>query len=300
MQMETHSKLGVHSPSAAAQFSPQPMYDQQHKGSPRMAPYPGPPGGLDFKSELRPAAQTLKQMAEQHQHKTQLGMNFSPAAAAAAVAAGGNHPGGAARNVRSPYGDFSFPTGNEATFMHSPTSGPPPPPYLNKQQTPPYGPQGDMMGLQQGANTFSLEQKRQMAMQQQKMNFAKSGGAPGGPQVPPPQMGGPQQQPFSPYGSPNHGSPQYMARGQQPPGGPQGPPPQSQFAGGSTPPHRPPSLPGNPVAAGSLHLSQSQQMHISQQAGQQHMQVGHGIFILNQDWINVGSQMVRISVLTQS
>lgn len=283
--METHSKLGVHSPSAAAQYSPQPMYEQQqHKASPRMPPYAGgPPNSLDFKSELRPAAQTLKQMAEQHQHKTQLGMNFSPAAAAAAVAAGGNHPGGAARNVRSPYGDFSFPTGNEASFMHSPTSGPPPPPYLNKQQTPPgaFGPQ-DMMSMQQqqSASTFTLEQKRQLAMQQQqqKMGFPKGAAGVGGPQGPP-QMGGPpqqqQQQPFSPYGSPNHGSPQYMARGQQPPNGPQGP--QPQFAGGSTPPHRPPSLPGNP-AAGSLHMSQSQQMHISQQAGQQHMQVGPTIF----------------------
>lgn len=34
---------------------------------------------MDFsKAELSPAAQTLKQMAEQHQHKSQLGMSFTP------------------------------------------------------------------------------------------------------------------------------------------------------------------------------------------------------------------------------
>lgn len=51
--------------------------------------------GLEFgKGEMSPAAQTLKQMAEQHQHKTQLGMNF---------------PGG--RTPRSPYADYQFQQG---------------------------------------------------------------------------------------------------------------------------------------------------------------------------------------------
>ncbi|KAF4533045.1 hypothetical protein B566_EDAN002608 [Ephemera danica] len=261
--LEHSSKLGVHSPGniGQQQFSPQPGYggDNMNKQGPRIQAY----SGLDFKSELRPAAQTLKQMAEQHQHKTQLGMSFGPAAAAAAVAvaaAGGNAAGGGARNVRSPYGEF-FPTGNEASFMHSPTSGPPPP-YLSKQQAG-FGP--DLVGMQQCNAGFTMEQKRQMAaMQQQqqaKMNF--------GPTKQTPQQATPQQ-PFSPYGSPNHGSPQYMARGQQP--GPQPTPQQQQQPpppfGGSTPPHRPPSLP----PAASLHISQAQQMHVTQQTGPNQMQ----------------------------
>ncbi|PNF15140.1 hypothetical protein B7P43_G15577 [Cryptotermes secundus] len=59
-----------------SQYSPQPVYDPQSLSKARMAPYPP---GL---AELSPAAQTLKQMAEQHQHKTQLGMSFNPAGSA--------------------------------------------------------------------------------------------------------------------------------------------------------------------------------------------------------------------------
>lgn len=54
-----------------------------------------PYSNMDFaKTELSPAAQTLKQMAEQHQHKNQMGLNFNP--------------GNRAPNSRSPYSDFQF------------------------------------------------------------------------------------------------------------------------------------------------------------------------------------------------
>ncbi|KZC10158.1 Neurogenic protein mastermind [Dufourea novaeangliae] len=51
-------------------------------GSAQYSPARLPYSGLDFKSEMSPAAQTLKQMAEQHQHKSQqLGLGgFNPSA----------------------------------------------------------------------------------------------------------------------------------------------------------------------------------------------------------------------------
>lgn len=50
---------------------------------------------MDFvKTELSPAAQTLKQMAEQHQHKNQMGLSFNP--------------NNRTPNSRSPYPDFQY------------------------------------------------------------------------------------------------------------------------------------------------------------------------------------------------
>ncbi|CAH1126964.1 unnamed protein product [Ceutorhynchus assimilis] len=54
-----------------------------------------PYSNMDFaKTELSPAAQTLKQMAEQHQHKSQMSLNYNP--------------GNRVPNARSPYSDFQF------------------------------------------------------------------------------------------------------------------------------------------------------------------------------------------------
>lgn len=67
-------------------YSP-PVFEGQ-QGKNRMS-YPN----MDFaKTELSPAAQTLKQMAEQHQHKNQMGLQFNPNARVP--------------NARSPYSDF--------------------------------------------------------------------------------------------------------------------------------------------------------------------------------------------------
>jgi hypothetical protein len=224
------------------QYSPQSVYDPQSLSKARMAPYPP---GLN---ELSPAAQTLKQMAEQHQHKTQLGMSFSPA--------------GTTRNVRSPYGEFQFASSGGSPGAGSNTGAPP---YLNKQ-----------VPVSGGGNSF-VNSSAQVELMKQEVVFSatQNSGRQAMQQTPSKQAGGagspmmgtgypnaPKQQ-YSPYGSPgplpNHGSPQYLPRGQTPQGTPQH---VGQFSS-STPP-RPPSCPGT----ASLQINQAQQMQVNQQ-GQQ-------------------------------
>ncbi|KAI4457424.1 maml-1 domain [Holotrichia oblita] len=77
-----HSPLGINQ-----NYSPNPVYENKN----RLA-Y----SNIDFgKTELSPAAQTLKQMAEQHQHKNQMGLSYNP--------------NGRTPNSRSPYPDFPLP-----------------------------------------------------------------------------------------------------------------------------------------------------------------------------------------------
>ncbi|PSN57507.1 hypothetical protein C0J52_01597 [Blattella germanica] len=272
---------GVNSPSPLMagnpQYSPQPVYDPQSLSKSRMAPYPG-------LAELSPAAQTLKQMAEQHQHKTQLGMSFNPAAA---------------RNVRSPYGEFQFPPTGGNDYLGSPTGGAPnnagAPTYLNKQGAGNSfvnsGTQAElikqevMFNASQTAfanNNMQELQKRQVMPQQasqqpQAPTVQQPQVAQQSANKPPGATGNPimgatyntAKQQYSPYGSPgplpNHGSPQYLPRGQAP-GGPGTVPQGAQHVGqfnSSTPP-RPPSCPGS----AGLQINQAQQMQINQQ-GQQ-------------------------------
>lgn len=92
----------THSPLLSnSQYSP-PVFENQLNKT-RM-PY----SNMDFnKSELSPAAQTLKQMAEQHQVKNQLGLSFNP------------NPN-RTPNARSPYtSDFNF---NQNDYVGSPNS----------------------------------------------------------------------------------------------------------------------------------------------------------------------------------
>ncbi|KAK4883013.1 hypothetical protein RN001_006332 [Aquatica leii] len=71
-------------------YSP-PIFEGQGSMSKNRMSY----SNMDFgKTELSPAAQTLKQMAEQHQHKNQMGLTFNPNTRAP--------------NPRSPYPDFQF------------------------------------------------------------------------------------------------------------------------------------------------------------------------------------------------
>ncbi|XP_025832274.1 neurogenic protein mastermind-like isoform X1 [Agrilus planipennis] len=67
------------------------------------------------KTELSPAAQTLKQMAEQHQHKSQIGLSFNP--------------NNRSLNSRSPYQDFQFQgeygSPSNQNFKNSPNFTPP-------------------------------------------------------------------------------------------------------------------------------------------------------------------------------
>jgi hypothetical protein len=228
------------------QYSPQPVYDPQPLSKARMAPYAP---GL---AELSPAAQTLKHMAEQHQHKTQLGMSFNPAATA--------------RNVRSPYGEFQFPPSGGSPGSGGSGGSAGAPSYLNKQ-VPGAGGGGSFVtsGSQSDQVMFSATQTAftnngRQVLQQQTGN--KQAGAAGNSMMGAGYGSAPKQQ-YSPYGSPgplpNHGSPQYLPRSQAPQGVPQH---VGQF-NSSTPP-RPPSCPGT----AGLQINQAQQMQINQQ-GQQ-------------------------------
>ncbi|KAL6427985.1 hypothetical protein ACFW04_008411 [Cataglyphis niger] len=246
-------------------------------GSSQYSPARLPYSGLDFKSEMSPAAQTLKQMAEQHQHKSQqLGLGgFNPTAAAAARGP----------TARSPYAEFPQ-FGGASDYLGSPGS------------TGPTGGQNQATGTgtgsyhkNNGTPTFGNQQTNDMFVSSQ-TQFAAAGltdmkrpqpAQTGGK----PSMLGPSgyKQQYSPYGSPgsmpNHGSPGYPLppRGSQG-GGPNQTGSQGPFTTNSTPP-RPPSGPGT----STLQINQAQQLHISnqiqviQQQQQQHMAGGMGAVV---------------------
>ncbi|KAK0183289.1 hypothetical protein PV327_001343 [Microctonus hyperodae] len=232
--------------------------------SPARMPY----SGLDFKSEMSPAAQTLKQMAEQHQHKSQqLGLGpFNPSAGGARGPAS-----------RSPYTEFPQFGGNN-DYLGSPGSNGPsasqnqnnanPQSNYHKSNSNPGGgfpnqPNNDMFGTQtQFSGLADMKRSQQTG---------------GKPTMIGPTSGYKQQ--YSPYGSPgsmpNHGSPGYPL----PPRGAQGGGPNQNNSGqgpftSSTPP-RPPSGSGS----STLQINQAQQLHISnpghniQVSAGQHMQL---------------------------
>ena len=223
-------------------------------GSAQYSPARMPYSGLEFKSEMSPAAQTLKQMAEQHQHKSQqsqLGLGgFNPTAAAAAAARG--------PTSRSPYAEFTQ-FGNTNDYLGSPGSNGPP---GNQNQSAPNaasyhknnGTPGGFQG-QQANDMFSTQ--NQFSSMADMKRPQQTGGKPNmlGPT-------GAYKQQYSPYGSPgsmpNHGSPGYPLppRGSQG-GGPNPTGSQGPFTS-STPP-RPPSGPGT----STLQINQAQQLHIS-------------------------------------
>lgn len=119
-----------------AQYSP-PVFDQKLSGNPanRMG-Y----SNIDFgKTELSPAAQTLKQMAEQHQHKNQMGLAFNP--------------NNRTPNARSPYTDFNF---QQNEYVGSPNSN------SSYKQSPGF-PQPDMIKQEmifQGQNEFDMQKRK--------------------------------------------------------------------------------------------------------------------------------------------
>ncbi|KAL3279228.1 hypothetical protein HHI36_016741, partial [Cryptolaemus montrouzieri] len=193
-------------------YSPSPVFENQNlssatsKNNNRMV-YPN----LDFtKTELSPAAQTLKQMAEQHQHKNQMGLAYNP--------------NNRVPNARSPYSDFQY-----NTDYGSPTSNP-------QFKNSPNFPQPDLI-------------KQEMIFQGNEFDAMKRKGP------------GMYKQQYSPYSSPNHGSPGYLPRTN------------SSTSGGSTPfgggtPPRPPSGHGGGGGQGAtLQINQAQQFNISQGHG---------------------------------
>lgn len=253
--------------SVAANSSPGALASAQY--SPARLPY----SGLDFKSEMSPAAQTLKQMAEQHQHKSQqLGLGgFNPGAAAAAAAARGPA-------ARSPYAEFPQ-FGGTSDYLGSPGSGAGPGAGAQGQGAAgagSYHKNNGAAGFQgQQAGDMFVGSQTQFAAGLADMKRAQPSSG-GKPSMLGPSAGYKQQ--YSPYGSPgsmpNHGSPGYPLppRGSQA-GGPNQTGSQGSFTS-STPP-RPPSGPGT----STLQINQAQQLHINNPGHQiqvsagQHMQL---------------------------
>lgn len=231
-----------------------PLSSQYSPGAGRMA-Y----SGLDFKSEINPAAQTLKQMAEQHQHKNQQlsggGFN-STASAAAAVAAAARVP-----NARSPYGEFNQFSNVSTEYINSPQGsiGSQIPPNVTYHKS--NGANSVPVKFQnQQSDSIYIQQQRQTTTTQNNVVTNKSGNmlGSGGPNGP---AGSGYKQQYSPYGSPgsmpNHGSPGYSLPTRISQGPNQGSNSQAGF-NSSTPP-RPPSGSG----ASNIQINQAQQLHIN-------------------------------------
>ena len=233
--------------------------------------------GLDFKSEMSPAAQTLKQMAEQHQHKSQqLGLGgFNPNAAAAARGP----------TARSPYAEFPQ-FGGATDYLGSPGSNGPP---GSQNQNPPnsgnYHKNSGNQGFQ-GQQTADMFSAQAQFTGMGDMKRPQPGG--GKPNMLGPTGGYKQQ--YSPYGSPgsmpNHGSPGYPLppRGSQG-GGPNQPGSQGPFTS-STPP-RPPSGSGT----STLQINQAQQLHISNPGHQ--IQVNFSIIFFLSIWMWIFVNFLR-------
>lgn len=224
--------------SPLTQYSSSPFSDSTNMKQPQRGPY-NPNGPIN---ELSPAAQTLKHMAEQHQHKNAMSMGYGRQ----------QHP--PQNNTR--YADYNQFPGNE--FMSSPNAGNQNP--FHKGSAPPF-PGADlikqeMMGYS-SPNDFDLKRLSQMTPNK----------------IGPGAFPQPKQQQYSPYGSPgnisNHGSPggNFMPN--------RGPGPQQNTGA----PPRPPSGPG---AGGqnttTLQMKQTQQLHISQQGPGHGIQVSAPFF----------------------
>ncbi|KAL9703440.1 hypothetical protein quinque_006958 [Culex quinquefasciatus] len=256
---------------------------------PKRGPYGNPQNGP--MAELSPAAQTLKHMAEQHQHKNAMGgmggVGFPPR--------GPQGPQGQRPPYADQFGNQFSSAGQD--FMGANPAGGPNPNQFHKGNVPPF-PGADLIKqeLYSPQNDFDLKPQLNRI--------------PGGPQIPGGQKMGPgfgkpvQQQQYSPYGSPagggmpNHGSPHgpgYIPpRGPGPGAGGGGNGGNNNGGNGGTGPGSggngagsngvPPGRGGGGGGAGPtggnvpnapptmLQMKQTQQLHISQQGPG-----GHGI-----------------------
>ncbi|GAB0090178.1 Neurogenic protein mastermind [Sergentomyia squamirostris] len=219
-------------------------------------------GGM---SELSPAAQTLKHMAEQHQHKNAMGMGFARPGQGqgGGVPPGAGGPNGGQQRPNyadtfGPFGTADFITSAGQTNFHKNTPPGAVPPGAASYPSP------DMVKqeMMYGQSEFDLKRMSQMPNTPGKMGA--NAGQPGGAYKQPGQQ-------YSPYGSPgsisNHGSPGpgFIGGTRGGGGGPQ-----------NSGPPRPPSGPGGtggpPGSQSTLQMKQTQQLHISQQGPG-----GHGI-----------------------
>ncbi|XP_051155593.1 neurogenic protein mastermind-like isoform X3 [Leptopilina boulardi] len=229
-------------------------------GSSQYSPARLPYSGL---SEMSPAAQTLKQMAEQHQHKSQqMGLGgFNP-----------NSTASRGPTSRSPYAEFTQ-FGGPTDYLGSPSNN------VTQSSQNQNTPNSGNYHKNNGNQGFQNQQTNDIFAQQQFASLAdmkrpQPGG--GKPNMLAPTGGYKQQ--YSPYGSPgsmpNHGSPGYPLPPRGTPGaGPNQPGSQGPFTS-STPP-RPPSGSGT----STLQINQAQQLHITNPGHQiqvsagQHMQL---------------------------
>lgn len=237
-------------------------------GAPGNVMMNGGPGGPGGAAEMSPAAQTLKHMAEQHQHK--------------------NAMGGFPRPPMHPQQQRVPPNGNNNNNSFMDSFGQ----FCGDAQQQ----QQQQQSFQKGVGGFpgaeaNIKQEMMYSPQNEFEMKMKMGGMGGNQKMPqfkggPPQQQAQQQQgppqggPFSPYGSPgamsNHGSPAgappFMGNRGGGGGGASGP---GTGASGGQPAAGPP----RPASGGhpqqqqqqTLQMKQSQQLHITQQG------MGHGL-----------------------
>ncbi|CAD7088880.1 unnamed protein product [Hermetia illucens] len=342
--------LNVKSEGPLGQFNPNAFGNDNQGGINKMRnQYQNGPNAP--MSELSPAAQTLKHMAEQHQHKNAMGMNFPRPPMQSHAPPQNQMMGGNRFGDFNPFANDFMGTNtnqtNPSAAMQQPHSQSQPqvPPsqfhktqqsqsYVDIKQELFYSSQNDfdLKRLQQQQQQAQMQQQQQQ--QQQQQNSIGPGGMPPnskmGPMPPGAGFNKPsnpqtqsqqqnaQQQQYSPYGSPMSGGPNnsgspgagYMPTrggngpagtnpnvgpgggGHMPPGGNNGPgqmpqqgvPPNAQqrqqSAGGPNSATGPPGGNGVPNAgsasATTLQMKQTQQLHISQQAGAHGIQVSAG------------------------
>lgn len=344
--------LNVKSEGPLGQFNPNAFGNDNQGGINKMRnQYQNGPNAP--MSELSPAAQTLKHMAEQHQHKNAMGMNFPRPPMQSHAPPQNQMMGGNRFGDFNPFANDFMGTNtnqtNPSAAMQQPHSQSQPqvPPsqfhktqqsqsYVDIKQELFYSSQNDfdLKRLQQQQQQAQMQQQQQQ--QQQQQNSIGPGGMPPnskmGPMPPGAGFNKPsnpqtqsqqqnaQQQQYSPYGSPMSGGPNnsgspgagYMPTrggngpagtnpnvgpgggGHMPPGGNNGPgqmpqqgvPPNAQqrqqSAGGPNSATGPPGGNGVPNAgsasATTLQMKQTQQLHISQQAGAHGIQVSEFLY----------------------
>lgn len=233
--------MGKNNNSPLTQQYPSSFNDNQNLNKQR-GPYNSSNGTNNAMSENTPAAQTLKHMAEQHQHKNAMGIGFS------------RPPQSQPNNARSPYTEYG--QFQNSDFIGNNPAGQQQQQAFLKGQAPPF-PGADMIKqemIYSPQNEFDM--KRIAQMQNTKMAGQQG-------------VYKQQQQQYSPYGSPgsmpNHGSPGQNFMPQR--GGPGA---QQQGPTQNAPP-RPPSGPGTGShGPTTVQMKQTQQLHISQQVS------GHG------------------------
>lgn len=164
---------------------------------------------VEFKAELSPAAQTLKQMAEQHQHKAQMSMSYNPSRPSLVISNSNPKPYDFQFNNTNDFTANSSVGTNQQSFKQNIAS---PPCSLSfnadtiKQEV--FSNQSSPLGYSPGRKIPSPQQVRHNSGYKPQFSF----GSPGGNSNYPTNRPSPQQQCGGPQSSPQQPKPQ-----QQPP-----------------------------------------------------------------------------------